>query len=855
MRKTLAATALLVAVVALGTTVINRLVTMGVQPDGSVLVPSGQRLTPAGKSVQLPFARPKDSAVSPDGKTLAVLATDGLQLFDATGTRTGSLSFGAGPMGIAWTPDGKTICASRSDGQISLIQNSTAGWKIIATIKPEFDAARGNPQATGLAVSPDGKKLYVGLSIRDAVSIIDLPTQKFERLVLVDVAPYHVAVSPDGKSVFVSCRGGVKQAEDTNSTAKTVNSVVKTDPGTDSVMDGTVCQINTSTYESKSYPAGRQPGSILVDGSTVYVANEDSDTITTFQLSNATLSNPKTTSIEPKDSKLYGAIPTALLKDSKTGHILATLGGINAVADLDPSKNLQITKLVPTGWFPISLGYLGDTLVVSNAKGIGGRVQSPPSHFTGRNLRPKDGVYYTHNNVGTIQFLSAKDLRDQSSKIVQNNNSHQELPARPDQKPVPVPERVGEPSVFKHVVFIIKENLTYDAVLGDLEGGNGDPSLCLFPDFVTPNHHDLSRQFVTLDNLYTSGTNSADGHQWTTQGLANAYSERNYSAYARSYPYDGGDALAYSPKGFIWNAALRQNKSVRVFGEFVDRPVVRNKETGKGGTFKEIWDDYRKKTGLFEIRAETSQDALRPLLNTRYIGFPGQVCDQYRADVFIDEFKEWKQKGKMPDLSVLLLPDDHTMGTSPDVPTPYAAVADNDLAMGRIIDAITNSEFWKDTLILVVEDDCQTGLDHVDGHRTFGLAISPYTRRGSVVSEMYNHPSILRTIGLVLGIPAMNRFDQAAEPMTACFTDTPDFTPYTHRTSRIALDTLNPPPSALTGEAKQWAVASSKLDWKEVDRADAETVTRSIWCFTHPGERFPEEYFNPNPMVGSDDDD
>jgi len=286
---------------------------------------------------------------------------------------------------------------------------------------------------------------------------------------------------------------------------------------------------------------------------------------------------------------------------------------------------------------------------------------------------------------------------------------------------------------------------------------------------------------------------------------------------------------------------------VRVYGEFVNKPRIVNRETGKGGaTWTALWTDYKAGMKTYEITSGTDNAALRPHLHPNYIGFPSTVSDQWRADQFVADVDRFEREGGMPHLSILLLPNDHTMGTRAGAPTPRATVADNDLALGRIVERLTRSKFWPKTLILVIEDDSQLGLDHVDGHRTTAFCISPYTKRGQVVSETYNHTSFLRTIGLVLGLPPMNRFDRTAQPMTACFTSTRDLTPYAHLPNRIPLDEMNPAPQALSGEGKRLALASARLDWSDVDRADAGTVARAVWHSVYPRLPFPARHFHPN---------
>jgi hypothetical protein len=571
------------------------------------------------------------------------------------------------------------------------------------------------------------------------------------------------------------------------------------------------------------------------DGGTLYVASSDDDTILFVDARARRIA--RAVSVRPAQDPGFGQMPTdlALSGDGKTLYV--TCGGGNAVAVLGLPEG-RVEGYLPTGWFPIALAERDGQLFVASSKGIGSRV------------RRASGGISVHGTIGTVQFITRDAWRDvpaHTRRVAANNRwGVAELPARAGVAPVPIPERVGEPSLFKHVVYIIKENHTYDSLLGDMPEGDGDKGLCLFPEEVTPNHHALARQWVLLDNTYASGTNSADGHQWTVSATANAYMEQNYAARARSYPYDGGDPLAYSPEGFLWTAAVRAGKTVRVYGEFVNRPRVVDKKTGKRPTWTELWQDYQAKTDRYSITADTDNAALKPHLHPRYIGFPSTVSDQWRADQFLLDLAGFEKAGAMPGLCILLLPNDHTMGTRPGAPTPRAAVADNDLALGRLIEGLSKSRFWKEMLILVIEDDSQLGLDHVDGHRTAAFCISPYTRRGARVSEPYNHTSFVRTMGLVLGLPALNRFDRTATPMTACFTQTPDLRPYTHLPNRIRLDEMNPPATALRGQARRLAQASDRLDWSDVDRAHAATVARAVWSAQRPGKAFPWHSFRAN---------
>ncbi|TFH46785.1 MAG: hypothetical protein E4G92_06000, partial [Bacteroidia bacterium] len=389
---------------------------------------------------------------------------------------------------------------------------------------------------------------------------------------------------------------------------------------------------------------------------------------------------------------------------------------------------------------------------------------------------------------------------------------------------VPVPVTPDQTSVFKHVVYIIKENRTYDQVFGDLPQGDGDTSLVQFGRDVTPNHHLLAETFVLLDNFYCSGVLSADGHQWTDEAFVTDYLEKSFGGFARSYPYDGNDALAYASSGFIWDNVLNHGLSFRDYGEFVKAII----EPGDA-TFSDIYQDFTEGTNKIKIRAKANLEQLAPYLCPTFTGFPNKVPDVYRAAEFIKELKEFELNDDFPNFIIMLLPNDHTSGTTPGMPTPRASVADNDLALGQIVEAISESRFWKETCILVTEDDPQAGLDHVDGHRTVGMVISPYTKRGEVISTYYSQINMVRTIEDILGLPPMNQLDLSAEAMVDCFTGTPDFRPYKALKNNIPLDELNPALISLAGSQLYWAKKSMEQDLDDVDRIDEDVFNRIIW--------------------------
>ncbi|MES2464985.1 MAG: bifunctional YncE family protein/alkaline phosphatase family protein [Armatimonadota bacterium] len=846
---------------------------VGPQEDGSYLVSSNQTVAPVGAIRQTDGARPKDLAVSPDGETVAVLTHNGVIFYRASdGTERGSkVPLTAGPLGVTWSPDGKSVYAAMSKGQIArIVPTDSVGdsWKLESEITintvgadGEPDVAAGlagrgarqqDPQTAGLAVSPDGRRLYAALGIRNAVAVLDLPSGRVSRVVPVGVAPYSLALSPDGKTLCVADRGG-RAAKETEPSAPSAGTSVRVDPATDAAKSGSLSFIDTASFGVTTVEGGRQPAGMVFtpDGKTLYAASSDDDTVLAVDVTAHRIT--RVLPLRPReDGGFFGQIPTsvALTPNSKTLYVAC--GGANAVAVID-TKSAQVTGYIPTGWFPVAVAERNGTLFVASSKGWGSRAK--------RQTKGGGSAYGANSPIGLVQFVSSdarKNSADLTKQVAKSNRwdiAGVDARARKGVKPVPVPERVGEPSVFKHVVYIIKENHTYDSMFGDMPEGNGDKNLCLFGEEVTPNHHALAREFVLMDNTYTSGTNSADGHQWTSSGIANGYIEQNYAAHARSYPYDGGDPLAYSPKGFLWTAAVRAGKSVRVYGEFVNKPRIADRTTGKSGSWTELWQDYKNGMKRFEITSGTDNAALRPYLHPHYIGFPNTVSDQWRADQFLQDVEAWEKTGKMPDLSIMLLPNDHTMGTRPGTPTPRASVADNDLALGRIVERLTKSPFWKEMLILVIEDDSQLGLDHVDGHRTVALCISPYTRRGTVIHDTYNHTSFLRTMGRVLGFAPMTRFDRTATPLTACFQEQANLQTYTARPNKIPLDEMNPPATALKGEARRLAEASARLDWSDVDRADASVVSRAVWSAQRPGQPFPTAHYTPAEEEDEDEEE
>jgi hypothetical protein len=412
-------------------------------------------------------------------------------------------------------------------------------------------------------------------------------------------------------------------------------------------------------------------------------------------------------------------------------------------------------------------------------------------------------------------------------------------------------------------VYIIKENRTYDQVLGDLPQGRGDPFLCIFGEEITPNQHKLAREFVLLDNTHCCGVLSADGHQWSTTGYVTDYLEKSFAGFPRSYPdlcgIEDHDGLAYSPGGFIWDAALARGLSVRNFGEssrFNEATWKDPARKGKPG-YLDCLADWRERAGRIQYRTAAGMASLVPHSCTNTVGWLTHVPDVVRAEAFLRELAEWEKTGDMPRLSIMALPQDHTNGTGAGQPAPAACVADNDYAVGMIVEALSRSRFWKDSAVFIIEDDPQAGWDHISPYRTTAYVASPWCRRGAVVSELYSQTSLLRTMELILGIPPMNQLDAIATPMTACFTDTPDFTPFVKIPNRVPLEQMNPSVSDIRDPAlRRDALVSAKLPLHKIDACPEDLFNRILWR-NRKGTAipYPEWAILPEDRREEDDDD
>jgi YVTN family beta-propeller protein len=820
--------ALIFAGVGMATLAIRR---MGRQPDGSFLVSSGQRIE--GGAIAF-TGRPSDLALHPSGAFFAVLNKSSVFLADSNGGRPETEvklpDANAGFRGLAWTPDGSRLFASTDKGPIRELKlengKLTVGKKIL--LQPAD--AEGNPVPGGLAITKDGSRLFVAAANLNAVIEIDLKTHAIVRKYPVENLPFEPRLTEDEQTLVVSNWGGhlAKPGETTSKSDKL--DIVADERNTAS--SGTVSLIDRQTGATRHVEVGIHPTAIAVQGGKAYVANAMSDSISEIDLAEAKVT--RTIPMTWGKLMLLGGMPNALAIRGETLYVAD--GGDNALAEVDLTTG-KVRGFRPAGYFPIAvaLGPDGKTAFVLNTKGNGS---------VSKTLIGKAGN--AHDFQGTISVIDlSKDLAAQT-EIVALDNRWNANPVKPALK-------VYNGGI-KHVLYIIKENRTYDEIYGDMGIGNGDPKLCSLGEKVMPNHRKIAREFTLFDNGYVSGTNSADGHNWSTQSMANEYLEHFYVGYSRTYPCEGEDPMAISNSGAIWDAALKKKKTLRVWGEFCDEEKARVEPSPKD--WFEVWEDRQKGTNKFKFKAVCDVPSLRPYINPDVLYWPLLQSDQHRADIFIREYEEFSKTDTIPDLMIMSLPCDHGEGTSTKYPTPRAMMADNDLALGRVVEAVSKSPQWKETCIFVIEDDAQAGPDHVDGHRTAFMAISPYNRRKSIDSSFYTTVTMLRSIEMMLGLDPMNKFDALADPMIECFTDELNLTPYVATKNNIALDERNPSGKKISKLDRYWLEKTEGLDWSHLDAADPYWLNRINWYSIYKGTRpYPERPGDAPGQGDADDDD
>ncbi len=797
--------------------ILKSTVAIGRQTEGFYVLPTNQLLRPWGEQAALK-GRPVDSALDSAKHLLAVLNTRGIDIFDAQaitplGTaRTKSSSYA----GIAFRPNAGEIWSSETS-------RNGADFVLVTPISPLGVPGAGQEIALadhavpcGIAFSADGKRAYVALSRSNSVAVIDAESRKLIKEVPVGIAPFAVVYSAKHRAIYVSNRAG-RVAKPSEITAPSSGSQALTDPVTGTTISGTVSVIDEESLSAHEINVGRAPSGLALspDESVLAVANGHSDSLSLVDTATVNVSEVK---IPAYPEGVTGSQPISVAFSAKGNAIYAACAGTNAIAVVERTgKAWKLAGSIPTGWFPSSVHAMDDgSLRIVNIKGTG-------------NTANGQGAFRSTSYEGSIvnvPALAAGQLASATREVVAANS--------PKLEPAGGVSNLVSLGI-QHVLLIVKENRTYDQVFGDLSQANGEPKFTMYGRAVTPNHHALAEQYVILDNFHTGGAISFDGHQWLMQSFVSDYTERAFAASPRGYAWNMADALTVAPTGFFWQGSAK-TPTLRIYGEFCEGAQwdsktnkVADMNEGQFRDWSANWKLYKEGKLQGMVASRSGVPALQKYIDERYPENDTSITDEVRADEYLRELALFERSGELPQLSVLTLTSDHTNGTRPGSPTPRAMVADDDLALGRIVEGISKGRFWPTTLILVVEDDAQDGIDHVDGHRTVALAIGPHIVRGKVDSNFYDHSSMIRTIQEIFRIPPQTRFVAAARPMTSIFTTTAKADAWKALTPEIALDEMNPPARGLKGRQLWSAQKSLQMNWHEPDDVPSDVLNRILW--------------------------
>jgi YVTN family beta-propeller protein len=901
----------------------------GPQPNGSWVVGNGQIITPAGTQVDLGIrVRAKAIALNPNRRshTAAVLVMGATQAVEVFDTRTGDvlqnyLAFGHDSSGsyngIAYSADGRYLVFSQDSSNVTIAKVDANGLledDAQVSVPPNnsyiscFPNSPLGPYARpcstfytpstsypgGVALSNDGRSAYALLNQNDTLTDIDLtakPPQQGQQI-RVGNAPHSILI--DGTTAYISNEGG-RAATEKDFQIYSAGTEIVADPVVGSATTGTVSVVDLPSMKViANITTGLHPTGMAFYRRNLLVANTYSDTISVIDASTKevvrTINLGLPIGVPGEGQPAYGAAPNSIAVDGDRGLAYVALYNANAIAVVNLSADAKnpIIGMIPVAYAPSSvvLDKADNTLLVANDKGIGTRYSFETDY----------GVsdYNTHQDNGTVSIVPVPDngtLQAMTKQVLENNhwdliqNIKSASGGNPHAKPVAIPNKIGDPSLIKHVFLIIRENRTYDQILGDIVAGNGDPSLAVFGGKDTPNVHKLVERFPLFDNFYDPSRQSADGHQWIAEAMAPYADDIQSPDWVRSYPGgNAGDSLAYQKKGFLFSEASAAGLPVKIYGEYVEFDTF---QQPNGSTSEPSWSEFytdaknfeagKEKTLYYQntVQAHSSVPAVYNYLIGNFPQFDLGIPDQFRVDLWVQDFNKDLAAGTVPALSILWIMDDHTGGP----PTPDAEQADNDLAVGRIIDYISHSGVWSTSAIFLEEDDAQNGVDHVDGHRSPGYIVSPYAlQNGPTDHTYYTQVNMTRTIEQILGLPPMNQFDLVASPMRTAFVkgDPPadNFKPWAHVPNQVRLDegvvaSLDQTPNSAAAKVLRAAWLQKKAEvfagkLTKPDSEDADTVNHFNWYMStgftrpYPGEskvRPPSDFNKPAPTKADDDDD
>ena len=924
----------------------------GPQPNGSWVVSSGQIINPAGTQVNLGIrVRAKAVALNPNLKThTAAVLTMGTSADDGNGavevfdTNTGVVLQNYIPLGgldpsgsysgITYTENGQYLVFSQDSSNVTVAKVNAQGLLSddaqisvppLQPLDPFIACFPNSPPGAyavpcgifyspwtsypgGVAVSKDGTSAYALLNQNDTLTQLDLTTLTQGTQIRVGNAPHSIVINNAGTTAYVSNEGG-RAATEADFQIWSAGTEIVADPVVGAAITGTVSVVDLAsmTVTANISTGGFHPTGMAFYEGNLLVANTYSDTISVINTATNTVVRTINLGLPiavPGQGSAYGAAPNSIAVDAKNGIAYVALYNANAIAVVNLASGVKnpVEGMIPVAYAPSSvvLDEAANEILVANDKGIGTR----NSFECDYNVCD----YNTHQDNGTVSIVpvpNSATLATMTQDVYAYNhwnrtsNIETASGGNPHAKPTAIPAKIGDPSLIKHVFMIIRENRTYDQMLGDVAAGNGDPSLAVFGDGtaaggtpVTPNVHALVTRFPLLDNFYDPSRQSADGHQWITEGMAPYADDIQSPDWVRSYPGgNAGDALAYQNKGFLFSEAAAAGLPLKIYGEYVENDTFLQPN---GSTSEPSWSDFYADSQCFEggpdcgppgtagettlyfqntVQAESSIPAVYLHLIKNFPQFDLGIPDQFRVDLWVQDFNSDVAAGTVPALSILWIMDDHTGGP----PIPQAEEADNDLAVGRIIDYISHSNIWSTSAIFIEEDDAQNGVDHVDGHRSPGYIVSPYAvQNGPTDSTYYTQVNMTRTIEQILGLPPMNQFDLTATPMRTDFTNNPstdNFLPWSHVPNQIPLnDGVTASAADTTGSPKVKALRQAWLQKKadvfagklnKPDSEDPDTVNHFNWYMStgftrpYPGEstvRSPSEFNKPAPTKADDDD-
>jgi len=843
---------------------------VGTEYSKGLQVSSDQIIKPLGERLVTQFGKFMGSTASPDGRFLAATSADKsvmLQIFDLSSYRliwTVSSATGfnqqisdrtVGQEGPAYSPDGKFLWLPQKDALTRFPVN--ADGTLGTPARFAVPAVGGHSALVAqIRYSPDGSTVYAALNGQNTVVALDPTTGTIRRTWNVGIAPRELAFA--GGSLYVSDEGG-RPANPGETTLDSYGTAVPADAYLGTSTTGTVSVIDTSNVSAAvgSIAVGLHPTTLYVKDKALFVANTNSDTVSVID---TTLQKVvQTIETRPWPSSAVGYYPTGIALTQN--RLLVSLGRANAVAvyryEGSPQQPVSFVGLLPTDYYPADVAAVGDKVVVTNTRGIDARGPDIQT-YKGPGTVPVVG-HDTHSTTASLTRFTLPDdkavAKDTATVFDQNGWGAKDVQLSTlgaKEKPVPVPTRIGDPSQIKHVFVLVKENRTYDQVYGDIAAGNGDPTLTQFGQKATPNQHALAAQFGLYDNTYDIGTNSAEGHNWLMQGDNPEYTESSVGEYERSYDTEE-DVLGHQRSGFLWTAVQSAGASARNYGEFL---YMEGKPSG-------TWQQYYCATTSVDNGGDPAQLTAPELKGDYHSVIPSLDAITYHPSPPFDlsvpdiyRYQLWKQdflKNGPAAFNMIWFSSDHTGGP----PDPEAQVADGDLAVGRMVDTISHSPYWKDSAIFVVEDDSQDGADHVDGHRAPIQVISPWAVHGKVVSTYYSQISMIRTIEQILGAQPLNQKVAAATPMYDAFTSKPDYRPFAAVPNQIPLtENIATPPACgadTLGQksAKAQSLAAQPAPQSTVPAAQADVAAEwATWAkgqhLTGNGAR--PDFANPEQM-------